>query len=679
MATGKSPQSSKLAAMVSNHQSTGRERRAERLNERLRGAQRTNVEDDSFHLDIAGLNIATSDPPPPVSSARRTPNTSAKRKRLEGDEIPPPHANTSSARRSARSTPRDPYDLPNDSSKDSVAPVAVGEPTEQNEENELEESALGEEEAAEALPSSATRAPAAPQIELQEDDELESLPPPVPYRSPVIRRSSRRSFEEIEESPRSAPGAGKRRSVYMSGGLSSSARLREAMSTDDAGPPSSSPLARKVRRSDAAASVRSARSARQSSRLMESEEVDELSSTRLGDQISGDDELSGLQPVEEEEEEEVQDEEPTEAIEIEEPVADDEATEEEAVAEEIDETEAAKALGRKRPRRSLQPQSPELGSSVIEEAEDEDEVAEPAPKRRRGRTVKSPATQKQPAPKPTAKPKSKPKTKPKAKLQPQQPEPKSKAKQPVKLKPARKAARESGEGDDAAIEVTVQRFVHFKKQTDGEDGDDPLQSEVMFSTSGETVIDVLSQVCMEVTQSTLVQLQEAIGNTEDKAKKKEYRIKMRAIEAYREELTSRLLQHAIHLNDWHSLRKRVRLAQREKLTLREEIIRLRGEREQVALRMDAVRSKHEEDTKKSKYYLDTSATMHDVDLAIERGRDAPELSRAEQKQAELANLELLVPQICDEASSASATGGMLQQVKDFNAFLERAAVALESR
>jgi hypothetical protein len=71
--------------------------------------------------------------------------------------------------------------------------------------------------------------------------------------------------------------------------------------------------------------------------------------------------------------------------------------------------------------------------------------------------------------------------------------------------------------------------------------------------------------------------------------------------------------------------------------------------------------------------------MHDVDLAIERGRDAPELSRAEQKQAELANLELQVSRISGEASSNSATGGMLQQVKDFNAFLERAAIALETR
>lgn len=55
----------------------------------------------------------------------------------------------------------------------------------------------------------------------------------------------------------------------------------------------------------------------------------------------------------------------------------------------------------------------------------------------------------------------------------------------------------------------------------------------------------------------------------------------------------------IHLDHWHSLRKRLRHAQKEKLELREEIIRLKAEREQVALRMDAVRIKHEADTKES--------------------------------------------------------------------------------
>jgi hypothetical protein len=71
--------------------------------------------------------------------------------------------------------------------------------------------------------------------------------------------------------------------------------------------------------------------------------------------------------------------------------------------------------------------------------------------------------------------------------------------------------------------------------------------------------------------------------------------------------------------------------------------------------------------------------MHDLDLAVEQGNEAPELPRAAQKQAELANLELLTARVSDQASSASSTGGLLRQVADFNAFLERAALALESR
>lgn len=56
---------------------------------------------------------------------------------------------------------------------------------------------------------------------------------------------------------------------------------------------------------------------------------------------------------------------------------------------------------------------------------------------------------------------------------------------------------------------------------------------------------------------------------------------------------------AIHLDHWHSLRKRVRHVQKEKLMLRDDILKLKAEREQVALRMDAIRTKHEADTKEA--------------------------------------------------------------------------------
>lgn len=77
-----------------------------------------------------------------------------------------------------------------------------------------------------------------------------------------------------------------------------------------------------------------------------------------------------------------------------------------------------------------------------------------------------------------------------------------------------------------------------------DDGPDPLQVDIPFANrSGQSVVDVFAQVCDEVISATLEQLQQIADQAEDAAKKKECRIKMRAIEAYKEELSSRFLQH----------------------------------------------------------------------------------------------------------------------------------------
>jgi len=68
--------------------------------------------------------------------------------------------------------------------------------------------------------------------------------------------------------------------------------------------------------------------------------------------------------------------------------------------------------------------------------------------------------------------------------------------------------------------------------------------------------------------------------------------------------------------------------------------------------------------------------MHDVDLAIEQGRAAPELSAKGQKVADLANLELLVDRVREQACGHLPGGGNLRCIKGFNALLERAVAAL---
>ncbi|KAF5972631.1 hypothetical protein FBULB1_8653 [Fusarium bulbicola] len=634
---------------------TGQQRRADRLNERLRGAQRANIEDDSFNLDIAGLNIAGSTPAapapaPPPSSERRTPNTSAKRRRLDNEPPPSAQAQGSARRRSPRLS--DPYDLP-ETSKESGAQDTTGESREEEAPSpdlvEEPEAEPEEEEEIEPAPQPEPELPS-PEVEAPDENEadveLPVLPSNAPSEQPSQRRTSRRSLEQIAQDV-----ANKRQDVSMSETISSTTRLHTTLQEDDA-PPSSSPLVRKVRRSEGPAVIRSRLSQRRPSRLAEQDEEDELSPNRADHAPADDERSDDATEVAEPEVEEAE----------EEPAAEEEPQEEEEAAEAIDTVEAAKTIGRKRPRRSLPSQSP---VAEPDEQVEEEEAEEPAVKRRRGRPSRSPATQKQPATKPKP-------TKSKSRTTQEKPLPKQ-------VRRTKQAAKERRVSDGSAIEVTVQRFVNVKKFIKGDNEEDHLAADLPFTTTGVTAVDVFAQACLEVIDGTVAKLFETLQNTEEKDKKKECRIKIRALEAYKEELTSRLLQLSIHLMDWQSLRKRVRLVQREKLSLREEILRLKAEREQVALKMDAVRIKHEEDTKESKYRLDTSAIMHDIDMAVERGRDAPELSRAQEKKADLANLELLVARITDEASSSSSAGGMLQQVKNFNAFLERAAIALETR
>ena len=71
--------------------------------------------------------------------------------------------------------------------------------------------------------------------------------------------------------------------------------------------------------------------------------------------------------------------------------------------------------------------------------------------------------------------------------------------------------------------------------------------------------------------------------------------------------------------------------------------------------------------------------MHNVELAVHQGQAALELTPAEKKRADIANLELLISRVTDQACSSSDGGGVLQQIKGFNSFLERAAVLLEGR
>ncbi|CAK7208520.1 hypothetical protein SCUCBS95973_000130 [Sporothrix curviconia] len=397
--------------------------------------------------------------------------------------------------------------------------------------------------------------------------------------------------------------------------------------------------------------------------------------------------------------------------------------EENEEAEEIDALEAAKTIGRKRPRRSAAYEpSPELGSDPkqVESSSQPAAVADheggrPASKRRRRQQLQdqSPSAQNLPR---SAKP----------------------TKQPAK----RKRRREAGDGRDidaeandsegeeglegvgkasktrtrgAPVPITVQRYSQFRRKSRGlrasnDNGDDDAADEdddeddelatagadIAFANrSGVNTVDVLAQICEDIVQQKLQALQEKHqqarqqqfeagdgGKSQAVAIRKEAVVARRALESFQQQLRARLLTQAVAVDSLHALRKRVRAAHKEKLALREEILRIRAERDQVALRMDALRAHHQDRVNKAMKTANISATMHDIDLAVEQGRAAPELTAAQQKAADFANLELIVRRITEQVSGGSGSlhgGGTLQQIIEFNAFLERTAAVLEGR
>ncbi|KAG6301223.1 hypothetical protein E4U09_005627 [Claviceps aff. purpurea] len=469
--------------------------------------------------------------------------------------------------------------------------------------------------------------------EANEPDELEAVAPSSSVPASARKRIPTTITEEVTESPAQKPGSGRRRRILSDETKQPLPPSITISSSSARESPPSSPSTRRPRPGDRAARP-TAPSRPPTLPLRQGVPTQPRTTAPLPRSASPKRRPPSLDTVTEEESE---------------------PSDEEAV--QVSAREAATVIGQKRPRPSTTT-STELGSDDDDDDDDDNDdndnsdpnsTSQPSSYRQKR---KSPATQRQPAKR--------------SRQHSQQSQSKRK----------KRHSSSSEQNDDAAVEITVQRFVNNFQR----DEDDELQQEIPYANrAGETVVDVFAQVCEEVISSVLDQLQRLAAETDDGDKKKECRIKMRAIEAYGEELSSRLLQHAIHLNHWHSLRRRLRHVQKEKLALRDEIIRLKGEREQVALRTDAIRIKHEFDSTKCMSRLNASALMHDIDLAVQQGREAPELSQAAERTAELGNLDLVLAQISDQVSSISSTGGLLQQVRDFNAFLERAANALESR
>ncbi|KAG6071688.1 hypothetical protein E4U16_005943, partial [Claviceps sp. LM84 group G4] len=452
---------------------TGREGRENRLNQRLRGAQRVNVGDDiSFSFDLAGVPPAQSSSSPAVTA-----QTPAGRSRSAVAGVP--SAGDSDL------TPRGP--IPNAS----VGDGGRSGPSQAESRFVRPLSSSIARSSAESIQSE-TR-------EENEPDELEAVAP-----SPDVPVSARKRIpttitEEVTESPAQKPGSGRRRRILsddINQPLPPSITISSSSARES---PPSSPSTRRPRLSDRSARPTAPTAPTAPSRpptlpLRQGVPTQPRTTAPLPRSISPKRRPPSLDTVTEEESE---------------------RSDEEAV--QVSAREAASVIGQKRPRPSTTT-STELGSDDDDNDDDGSEPNSTSQPSSYQQKRKSPATQRQPA------------KRSRQHSQSQQSQSKRK----------KRHSSSSEQNDDAAVEITVQRFVNNFQR----DEDDELQQEIPYANrAGETVVDVFAQVSEEVISSLLDQLQRLAAETDDGDKKKECRIKMRAIEAYGEELSSRLLQH----------------------------------------------------------------------------------------------------------------------------------------
>ncbi|KAJ5789572.1 uncharacterized protein N7518_006583 [Penicillium psychrosexuale] len=258
-----------------------------------------------------------------------------------------------------------------------------------------------------------------------------------------------------------------------------------------------------------------------------------------------------------------------------------------------------------------------------------------------------------------------------------QPEP-----EPTQEQPRRKTRAPRGE----TVPVTVYRLANVNSlggatstadgSGDEEESADELtthQKAKMPNRGGVNPADVLSQICRETLEKTLNTLKDGIANEQNTTRRAEWSRKRKAVEVFGSELESRLMDLSGILDSNFVLGVQLKKTKREMMDLRSHLYRVRRERENIALQMDAVRSRHIEQEKANSSRSTISNSLHSLELALDRNKQ-----RSASTADSSTDLEYMLRTVADVSSRArGAQGGLLNQIRAFNAQLEATVDRLE--
>ncbi|KAI9796748.1 MAG: hypothetical protein M1833_005988 [Piccolia ochrophora] len=207
--------------------------------------------------------------------------------------------------------------------------------------------------------------------------------------------------------------------------------------------------------------------------------------------------------------------------------------------------------------------------------------------------------------------------------------------------------------------------------------------------AGVNAIDVLAQVTSELIAGHAASLERNSGSGARRASSPragtapaaETKRKRKAVEAFGDELRERCFVMTETLDTQTSLTTRLKHATRAKHALRNDLLALRRERTRLALRMDAVRAKHDEARRTAMEAMEVEEVVRDVGLVVQRGGGKEDEGGGEdgERMVEEGIREVVGEGMVGAGGDAGGAGGLLDRVRGFNAFLERAAGVLEGR
>jgi hypothetical protein len=201
--------------------------------------------------------------------------------------------------------------------------------------------------------------------------------------------------------------------------------------------------------------------------------------------------------------------------------------------------------------------------------------------------------------------------------------------------------------------------------------DDPLGAD---PTPGLNPADVLAQISGELTNAYINTFTSTQSQIPSQANRKTRQRQINALVTFRDSLADSLFDLTIAQNTSFILAMRVRKANKEKRRLREELTARRREREEVELRIDAIKAKKQEKVEKESRHYNLVQGMADIELAVQIGREKARREGREDEGPDV-GVEMLATNVFDMVGN----GGILGRVRDWNGVLEDAARVIEGK